>query len=372
MERTVSDNVKNRRRRMLRRFEYALLVLIAVGLISVGVSCIALQKTFREGGYSESWEEGVDGTTLRDVTYGSRPWEVMNVYVPKELDASKTRGAILFIHGGAWIGGSRSEQQGFARYMAKQGWLTANMEYMLYNKKLSEDEKKEYSVFKVLDEIDMALTKLKEVGAERGYNVEKVALSGHSAGGHLTMLYGYTYKTRDGANPPVDVAFVVPRVGPSDFFSEKILPPDVQDIPDRKLKAGTDFLSFLSGVDVAPQDLRERRDFVEKTARSISPAALVAAAPVPTLAAFGGKDALVPEAVHGQTLVQEFRNLGAKEIADVSPDDPDSIVFDCLVFPNSGHMLSDDPDFLQRWRELFETYAERYLGAASVSELDKK
>ena len=363
MTKTVSNDDKKRRRlRIVRRFEIAFVVLMVVGLIAVGASCIGLKKTFDNGGYSEEWTDGVDGTTLHDVAYGERPWEVMNVYVPKTLDPSKVNGAILFIHGGAWVGGSRSEQQGFARYMAKEGWLTANMEYMLYNNKLSEDEKKDYSVFKVLDEIDMALAKLKEVGAERGYNVEKVALSGHSAGGHLTMLYGYTYKTRDGANPPVDVAFIVPRVGPSDFFSEKILPQDVQDVSDRKLKSGLDFLSFMSGVAVTPQDFRERRDFVEKTARSISPAAQVADAPVPTLAAFGGKDSLVPETVHGQALVQEFRKFDAKEIAAAPADVSDTLTFDYLVFPNSGHMLAEDVDYVQRWRDLFKTYADRYLG----------
>ena len=370
-DRNVETKGQNRRR-LLRRFEFALALLLVVGLVAASVSCIGFQNAFRGGGYSEKWEDGVDGTVLRDVAYGERPWEVMNVYVPETLDASKVNGAILFIHGGAWVGGSRSEQQGFARFMAKQGWLTANMEYMLYNKKLSADEKKEYSVFKVLDEIDMALAKLKEIGAEHGYQVEKVALSGHSAGGHLTMLYGYSYKTRENANPPVDVAFIVPRVGPSDFYSEKILPPEAKDYPDRKLKTSADFLSFLSGVPTTPGDLRERGPVVEKAARSISPATLVADAPVPTLAAYGGKDGLVPEAVHGQALVQEFRNLNAKGIADVAPDDSESVVFDYLVFPNSGHMLSDDPDVLQEWRELFQTYADRYLGAESFSESDKK
>ena len=367
-----AETKRQNRRRIIRRIELIFGLLIFLGLVAAGVSCIGFQNAFRGGGYSEKWEDGVDGTVLRDVAYGERPWEVMNVYVPETLDASKVNGAILFIHGGAWVGGSRSEQQGFARFMAKQGWLTANMEYMLYNKKLSADEKKEYSVFKVLDEIDMALAKLKEVGAEHGYQVENVALSGHSAGGHLTMLYGYTYKTRENANPPVDVAFIAPRVGPSDFYSEKIIPTDFQNISDRKLKSGTNLLSLLSGVALKSSDLRERREVVENAARSISPAAFVAAAPVPTLAAYGGKDGLVPEEVHGQALVQEFRNLNAKGIADVAPGDAESIVFDYLVFPNSGHMLSDDPDVLQEWRELFKTYAERYLSSAHGSESDEE
>lgn len=354
-----------RRRRILRRIEIAVAIFLVVGLVAVTVSCVGLQKVFKNGGYSEEWNDETDGTVFRNISYGSRPWEVMDVYVPKTLDASKINGAILFIHGGAWVGGSRSEQQGFARYMAKQGWLAANMEYILYNSKLSADDKKNYTVFKVLDEIDLALAKLKEVGAEHGYQVENVALSGHSAGGHLTMLYGYTYKTRENANPPVNVAFIVPRVGPSDFYSERILPADTKDIPERNLKSALGFLSFMSGVSATPDDVRERRDVVINAARSISPAAQVAAAPVPTLAAYGGKDTLVPEAVHGQALVQEFRNLGAKELADVAPDDSETLAFDYLVFPNSGHMLSEDLDCVQKWRELFKAYADRYLSVAT-------
>ena len=53
MTKTVSNDDKKRRRlRIVRRFEIAFVVLMVVGLIAVGASCIGLKKTFDNGGYS--------------------------------------------------------------------------------------------------------------------------------------------------------------------------------------------------------------------------------------------------------------------------------------------------------------------------------
>ncbi len=308
----------------------------------------------RDGGYAEGWEDGADGALLADVAYGAREWELMDVYLPKERDPSKLKGAILFVHGGGWTSGSRANEQGFARHFAKEGWLTANMEYMLYNYKLSAEEKAGYSVYKVLDEIDLALAKLKEVGAEHGYDVEKVAVSGHSAGGHLAMLYGYTYKTRENANPPVEVAFVAPRAAPSDFYT-----PGAWGPGDGDLSGPASFLSFMSGVATTADDLRGPNEKALAAARSISPAAFIGESAVPTLAAYGGKDSVVPFTQY-MALIREFGKRGEGGSPE-TPSGSGTPVFDLLIFPNSNHMLGSDPGVTQKWREFFNAYSQRYL-----------
>ena len=352
--RIAEPPTRKRRRTVLRALEGLLLLFIVV----VAVLGVYVAKSFRDaeknGGYAEEWHDGADGSLLSDVAYGDREWELMDVYLPKEREPSKVQGAILFVHGGGWTSGSRANEQGFARHFAKEGWLTANMEYILYNDKLSDAEKAEYSVYKVLDEIDLALAKLKEVGAEHGYDVEKVAVSGHSAGGHLSALYGYTYKTRENANPPVEVAFVAPRAGPTDFYT-----PDAWGPGGGDLSGPASFLSFMSGVPTTADDLRGPNEKALMAARLISPAAFIGKSAVPTLAAYGGKDSVVPYTQY-LALIREFGERNARGIAETPPES-NTLVFDLLIFPNSNHMLGRDPSVTQKWYEYFNAYSERYL-----------
>lgn len=352
--RVTEPTTRKRRRTIWRALEGALLLFIAVVAV-LGVYAVkAFQESEKNGGYSEEWKDGDDGALLSDVAYGAREWELMDVYLPKEPEPSKLKGAILFVHGGGWTSGSRANEQGFARHFAKEGWLTANMEYMLYNDKLSDEEKAGYSVYKVLDEIDLALAKLKEVGAEHGYDVEKVAVSGHSAGGHLSALYGYTYKTRENANPPVEVAFVAPRAAPSDFYTPGAWGPGGGD-----LSGQASFLSFMSGAATTADDLQGPNEKALMAARMISPAAFIGKSAVPTLAAYGGKDSVVPFTQY-VALIREFGERGARGIAE-TPSGSKTLVFDLLIFPNSNHMLGRDPAVTQKWYEYFNAYSERYL-----------
>jgi acetyl esterase/lipase len=288
------------------------------------------------------------------------PWQMMDVYVPRELAPEKIEGAIMFIHGGAWIGGGRIEQQAFAKRMAKKGYLTGNMEYMLFNDSLKE-HKKDYNIQRVLTDVDLALAKLVEIGESYGYKINRVALSGHSAGGHISMLYGYTYETREGGDPPVKIAFVAPRVGPVDFHAKTWN-------AEKEPKTMAWFASFLSGVKMSPKQYANPDDATEAAIQSISPLYAIKPGVPPTLAAYGAKDALVPER-HWQLLRHEFSKIKAKSIADLAVEsdmDPviegaDPSVFDLLVFPNSNHMLGRDPDYTLKWRGLFLAYATRYL-----------
>lgn len=357
-----TDDVSNEKsrepgRRFLRVLFWSLasvLFLVVCGIVYLGLTWRSIAKT---GGYSEEWRDAVDGSELSDVEYGELPWQKMDVYVPSSLDPTKSRGAIIFIHGGAWIGGGRYELQGFAKRMAKRGYLAANMEYMLYSDKgFWKDYKSLYSIDKVLDDVELAIKKLVEVGAERGYKIEKVALSGHSAGGHVSMLYGYSYKTRGNGAPPAEIAFVAPRVGPSDFHARTWK----ADGNQKKLAVMAWFASFMSGVEMTPEQYARPDETTEKAIESISPVSMVAPGVPPTLAAYGANDSLVP-APHCQVLKHAFSAMKAKGVAEIAPGDATTPVFDLLVFPNSNHMLGRDPDYTLKWEGFFLKYASKYL-----------
>src|SRR5689334_13729513 len=62
-----------------------------------------------------------------DVRYDDRfDDDEMDIYVPEE---DGTYPAVMFIHGGAWISGSRSEFTEAAKRLARSGYVTANIEY---------------------------------------------------------------------------------------------------------------------------------------------------------------------------------------------------------------------------------------------------
>ncbi len=351
--------------RILRRILYVLCILTA---IAAAIVYVVAKNAIRDGGYAEKWIADVHGDILEDVSYGEYPQQVMDVYVPRSFDPANANGAILFIHGGAWIGGGRWEQEAFAKMMAKEGYLTANMEYTLYNNDLKE-RKNEYSIELVLEDVRLALAKLVEVGEEYGYHVDRVALSGHSAGGHISMLYGFRSRTREDFETPVKIAFVAPRVGPVDFHAKTWDVPirDASEDPqaqswteDKRIETMARITSFLSGVDVSERQYLNPDDKTEAAIESISPLYDIKPGVPPIFAAYGEKDMLVP-AQNYKLLKHAFSELKAKSVGEVDSDDTETQVFDLLVFPNSNHMLARDPDYTLKWRGLFLSYASRYL-----------
>ena len=310
--------------RILRRILYVLCILTA---IAAAIVYVVAKNAIRDGGYAEKWIADVHGDILEDVSYGEYPQQVMDVYVPRSFDPANANGAILFIHGGAWIGGGRWEQEAFAKMMAKEGYLTANMEYTLYNNDLKE-RKNEYSIELVLKDVRLALAKL-----------------------------------------VVKIAFVAPRVGPVDFHAKTWDVPirDASEDPqaqswteDKRIETMARITSFLSGVDVSERQYLNPDDKTEAAIESISPLYDIKPGVPPIFAAYGEKDMLVP-AQNYKLLKHAFSELKAKSVGEVDPDDTETQVFDLLVFPNSNHMLARDPDYTLKWRGLFLSYASRYL-----------
>lgn len=369
-----SDEGK-KKRSVWRVLRLVFLILCGLAVIAALVVFFVAKNAIRDGGYAETWVVEAHGEILEDRSYGENPQQVMDVYVPRTLDPAKANGAILFIHGGAWIGGGRWEQEAFAKMMAKEGYLTGNMEYTLYNNDLKE-RNDEYSIELVLEDVRLALAKLVEIGEEYGYHIDRVALSGHSAGGHISMLYGFRSGTREDFATPVKIAFVAPRVGPFDFHAKTWdiphrVDPTTNNDPseDSQSKTWTEekriatmakIASFLSGVEISERQYLNPDEKTEAAIESISPLYDVKPGVPPIFAAYGAKDIIVPSQNY-KLLKHAFSGLKAKSVADVEPDDTETQVFDLLVFPNSNHMLARDPDYTLKWRGLFLSYASRYL-----------
>jgi len=340
-----------------RKFQKSLL-LWSMAFVVVCVSSCSLYSVYRVrdtlkySGYLEKWEEGIDGDTLADVSYGDKEWNKIDCYFPKELTKGKSHSAIVYIHGGAWSIGSRKDMTGFARRCAKSGYVSASVEYMLFN----ETTKEQYSMEAVLNEIDAALTKLKEVASERGIELKRVALGGDSAGGHIVSLYAYSR----GKNAPLSVAFIAPRVAPIDFHVDAWEP-----VQNAETVAG--IVSLMTRQITSVEEIEKPTEEVEARIDSVSPLAyLEKGGVVPTLAAYGAEDPVVGRK-HCAKISAVFGKLGAKGIDEIKSDDKETPVFDCLEFPHSGHMLGKDPDFAVRHLELFLRYTRRFLDETDES-----
>ena len=137
-----------------------------------------------------------------------------DLYVPDATPRNAKHTVILFIHGGAWVSGFKTDVNPYVHEFAKKGYVTATIKYTLLSRSMDNPE---LSIFRNLDEIDACITSIKEVLAKPalGFDTTKseLVIGGASSGSHLAMLYSYSR----GQDSPIDIKFVVDAVGPVDI-----------------------------------------------------------------------------------------------------------------------------------------------------------
>ena len=112
---------------------------------------------------------------------------------------------------------------------------------------------------------------------------------------------------------------------------------------------------------LTPTEVVEPNEETEKMIDAVSPLSyLTRETVIPTLCAYGAKDPVVGRK-HYAKLAARFKEFDAKTFEEVGPDDKETVVFDGLEFPNSGHMCENDTDYAVKFHGLMKKYAERYL-----------
>jgi acetyl esterase/lipase len=243
----------------------------------------------------------------------------VDIYLPWEKGEVDV---ILFIHGGGWAAGDKSGYDSACKNYASQGYVAAAMNYRFINPDLP-PERQPATCADMLDDIESAVAALRAKLLEKGYTPRKMAISGGSAGGHLTMLYAYSR----GARAPIPIAFLFPDVGPTDFSDPAYL-----DMPVP-----------LVG-ELAPR-LAGRADYDPAL---MSPLHYVAPGAPPTLLRYGALDELVPLS-QGTLLKAALEAAGTR--------------CDLLVYPNSGHGLESKADDALNARHgaLLKAYFNEYF-----------
>lgn len=307
-------------RHHLRHLAVGLLLLLLAGCAT---SALLLHQRLRRADVLEGWREGTDGHAFTNVAYDPKRGLACDIYLPRRQGPA---GAMLLIHGGGWTSGQRQDFAYACRRFAKAGYVTATLSYSLHRPDAPA------SFHRMLDDIQACLDKLRQFAEAHGRPLTAVALSGHSAGAHLAMLYAYS---RADASP-LPVAFVFQQAGPADFAADA-WPNFNHDFAWQLACAG-------AGHDI-PRDAFLAGD-VPPAVRDISPARLVRDTTVPTIMAYGARDELVTP-IHAERLQRALERH--------------HIEHRLILYPNSGHLLDHDPDRARDYRHAILDFARRHL-----------
>ncbi len=266
------------------------------------------------------------GAIVKDLKFDDREETGYDLYIPAGLDKDKPQSLILFIHGGSFTSGDKSEQDLWCKFFATKGYITATVNYTL------EDGKHKSNLNLMDEQILLCVNAIKTECLSRGYNLTEMALSGISAGGCLAMLYAY----KNADISPIPVKFVFQQTGPAYFE------PETWGNKDTASKAW--FVSLMTGFEIT-EEMIEDGSYKEYIA-AISPAAYVNASTVPTLCAYGPKDKVVPVDIK-YTLFEQFDKYG--------------VTYQFIEYPHSGHGLFGDPDKQQLFVDKSVEYCNLYF-----------
>lgn len=263
--------------------------------------------------------------TFFDLSYGTHERQVVDLCVP--YDASGDIGMVLFIHGGAWVGGDKETYEGGMNYGASSlGIATASLNYRY----ISPD----VDLLDVLDDIDAALARVKQEAAKVGVNINKVLLTGDSAGGHLSLLYAYARKN----TAPVTPVAVISNSGPTDLYDDNFYHNnamgDTATICELMSKACGQYFTY------------ENKESAKAALYSVSPIAYVSADCVPTVINHGNADTIVPFS-NAVTLDALLTQYGVEHVFN--------------VYQGADHDLGKDEAAKDRADELLFGYIDRFL-----------
>ena len=143
----------------------------------------------------------------------------LDVWSRADLPLDRRVPVLLQIHGGAWIMGSkRGQAYPLMSHLAKQGWVCVAINYRL-------SPKSDWPASVV--DIKRAIAWIRENISEMGGDPEFIAITGGSAGGHLSSLAALTPNVPD-FQPGFETAdtrvqAAVPLYGVYDFVDERAL-----------------------------------------------------------------------------------------------------------------------------------------------------
>ncbi len=232
--------------------------------------------------------------------YGDHPAQVADLHLPDTAVTPRVRAVVVTIHGGFWSSAyDRSLEDDVVADLVAGGYAAWNLDYRSVGNGGGWP--------RTFEDVASGLDALLPACAEHALPVDRVALVGHSAGGHLALWGGARHRlpaSAPGAGPALRPVALVSQAGVNDLVTAH-----QQDLGEGAVKA-------LMG------------DGPDDRYRMASPVELLPTG-VPTLLVTGDLDDRVPPS--------QSRDYAERALA--SGDDADLVVVE-----GEGHFEHLDPD----------------------------
>ncbi len=184
----------------------------------------------------------------------------LTIVNPPDWKASDQRPAMVFFHGGGWVGGKPTQFTEHSDYLATRGLVCVQVEYRLIKKG------DKGPPIDCVHDAKSAMRWVRGRAAELGIDPQRIGAGGGSAGGHLAAFVGMV----EGLDDPQDDLKISPKANALALFNPV----------------------FDNGPDLGWGTAR-----VEERYKEFSPAHNITADDPPAIIFLGTKDKLIPVAV---------------------------------------------------------------------------
>jgi acetyl esterase/lipase len=126
-------------------------------------------------------EEPTRHQIVANITYGTQNNYETKLDVYRRRDASTPQPTLIFIHGGGWVGGSKDNSMFSFLPFLEMGWNVVNVEYRLGRVSLAPA---------AVEDCLCALRWVAQHAREHNIDLNRLVVTGESAGGHLSLTTG--------------------------------------------------------------------------------------------------------------------------------------------------------------------------------------
>ncbi|WP_346984697.1 alpha/beta hydrolase [Chryseobacterium sp. POE27] len=153
------------------------------------------------------WVGTNNAQKIYNLKYGEDKRQKMDIFLPSDYPENSP--VVLIVHGGAWKYGRKEHMIQIQKMLFSHNIPSINMNYRLVSKS------KKVTYREQLEDIDTVIRKFNELAEKAELQPDNYILLGESAGGHLTLLYGYQH--------PEQIKKIIAMSAPTDFYSPEYL-----------------------------------------------------------------------------------------------------------------------------------------------------